>query len=200
MAFADEAMMQLAEMQSNPNSGNEKLYVTFDMHQRHNQPKSDAEGRPVYDDVEYVRIIVPGDKQNEVHRPASEMDKRRWPRQYADFKSGAREAQSGTPLKEWTAISASQAKELEHFHVYTVEQLANLSDTNIQNIGPIRGLQAKAKDYLEKALGNAPMDKMRAEMLEKDSTIATMKQQMAEMGKRLDDLTKSQGQNHQQKR
>lgn len=194
MAFADEAMMQLAEMQSNPNSGSEKLYVTFDLHQRHNKTKSDAEGRPIFDDVEYIRIIVPGDKQNEIHRPATDFERRRFARQYAEFKAGTREAQSGMPLKEWTGISASQAKELEHFHVYTVEQLAGLSDANLQNIGPIRGLQAKAKDYLEKAAGNAPMEKMRAELTEKDTTIATLKQQMESMGKRLDELTKAQSQ------
>jgi hypothetical protein len=192
MAFADEAMMQLAEMQSNPNAGSEKLFVTFDLHPRVNEAKSTAEGRPVYDDTEYIRIIVPGDKQNEVHRPATEMDRRRYARQYADFKAGSREAQSGTPLKEWTAISASQAKELAHFHVYTVEQLANLSDANLQNIGPIRGLQAKARDFLEKAAGNAPLDKMRAEMTEKDNVIATMKQQMEAMGKRLDEMNRNQ--------
>lgn len=192
MAFADEAMMQLAEMQSNPNMGNEKLFITFDLHPRLNEAKSNEAGRPVYDDVEYIRKIVPGDKQNEVHRPATEADKRQFPRQYSEFKSGAREAQSGTPLKEWTAISASQAKELAHFHVYTVEQLANLSDANIQNIGPIRGLQAKAKDYLEKASGNAPLEKMRAELTEKDSRIATMEKQMAEMGKRLDEMNRNQ--------
>jgi hypothetical protein len=194
MAFADEAMMQLAEMQSNPNSGSEKLYVTFDLHQKHNKEKSDAEGRPIFDDVEYIRIIVPGDKQNEIHRPANDFERRRFARQYAEFKAGTREAQSGMPLKEWTGISASQAKELEHFHVYTVEQLAGLSDANIQNIGPIRGLQAKAKDYLEKAAGNAPLEKMRAELTEKDSTISAMKQQMEAMGKRLDELTKAQAQ------
>jgi hypothetical protein len=192
MAFADEAMMQLAEMQSNPNAGSEKLFVTFDLHPRVNEAKSAAEGRPVYDDTEYIRIIVPGDKQNEVHRPATELDKRRYARQYADFKAGSREAQSGTPLKEWTAISASQAKELAHFHVYTVEQLANLSDANLQNIGPIRGLQAKARYYMEKAAGNAPLDKMRAEMLEKDNTIQTMQKQMAEMSKRLDEMNRNQ--------
>lgn len=192
MAYADEAMMQLAEMQSNPNAGADKLFVTFDLYPRQNMKKSEDAGHPVFDDVEYIRIIVPGDKQNEVHRPATEMDKRRHPRQYADFKAGAREAQSGLPLKEWPAISASQAKELAHFHVYTVEQLANVSDGNIQNLGPVRALQAKARDYLEKASGNAPMEKMRAELTEKDNTIATMKQQMADMGKRLDELTKAQ--------
>lgn len=194
MAFADEAMMQLAEMQSNPNSGSEKLYVTFDLHPRLNEKKSEEEGRPVYDEVEYIRKVVPGDRQNEIHRPAVESEKRLFARQYAEFKAGSRAAQSGTPLKEWTAISASQAKELAHFHVYTVEQLAGLSDANIQNIGPIRGLQAKAKDYLEKAAGNAPLEKMRAELTEKDTTIATLKQQMESMGKRLDELTKAQSQ------
>lgn len=194
MAFADEAMMQLAEMQSNPNSGSEKLYVTFDLHPRQNEEKTAAAGHPVYDDVEYIRIIVPGDKQNEIHRPANDFERRRFARQYAEFKAGTREAQSGMPLKEWTAISASQVKELAYHHVYTVEQLAGLSDANIQNIGPIRGLQAKAKDYLEKAAGNAPLEKMRAELTEKDTTIATLKQQMESMGKRLDELTKVQSQ------
>lgn len=192
MAYADEAMMQLAEMQSNPNAGNEKLFVTFDLYPRLNQGKSDAEARPVYDEVEYIRKIVPGDKQNEVHRPATDLDRRQFARQYADFKAGTREAQSGTPLKEWPAISASQAKELAHFHVYTVEQLANLSDANVQNVGPVRGLQQKARDYLEKAAGNAPMEKMRAELTEKDNRIATMEKQMAEMGKRLDDMNRNQ--------
>lgn len=192
MAYADEAMMRLAETNSNPNADGDKLYVTFDFYQRHNQAKSDAEGRAIYDELEYIRIIVPGDKQNEIHRPATELDKRRYARQYGEFKAGAREAQSGTPLKEWPAISASQAKELAHFHIYTVEQLANLSDANIQNVGPIRGLQAKAKDFLASAAGNAPMEKMRAELMEKDAAMATMRQQMEQMGKRLDELTKAQ--------
>lgn len=192
MAFADEAMMRLAETQSNPNADRDKLFVTFDLYQRRNEAKSDAEGRPVYDDVEYVRIIVPGDKQNEVHRPATEADKRSWPRQYAAFRDGAREAQTGTPLKEWPAINASLVKELAHFHVHTVEQLANLSDANITQMGPIRSWVEKAKDYIAKAAGNAPMEKMRSELMEKDNQIQAQAKQLAELTKRLEELTRNQ--------
>lgn len=188
MAYADEAVMQLAE---NPNGGGDKLYVTFDLHPRLNETKSADAGRPVYDDVEYVRIIVPGDKQNEIHRPAKDADRRKYAKQYAAFKSGAREAQTGQPLSEWAAIPASQVKELAHFHVYTVEQLANLSDGNIMNIGPIRALVQKAKDYLEQARGNAPLEKMRAQLQEKDNRIATMEKQLSDMGRRLDELNKA---------
>jgi hypothetical protein len=187
---ADESMMLLAENLSNPNAGNDKLYVTFGLHPRQNEAKTLEQGRPIFDDLEYVKIIVPGDKQNEVHRPANDADRRMYRNQYAAFKAGNADAQSGTPLTEWPAITRAQVEELRYFKVHTVEQLGNLSDASIMNIGPIRALVSKAKDYLERAAGNAPMEKMRAELSQRDNELAALKQALKEQGDKLDQITR----------
>src|SRR6266481_6333615 len=58
-------------------------------------------GRPIFDEVEHIRIIAPGGKDNINDRPVTLADKRRFPRQYAAFKAGQSQiAASGTPLTE----------------------------------------------------------------------------------------------------
>ncbi|MEH7838012.1 hypothetical protein V7796_20365 [Rhizobium laguerreae] len=66
-----------------------------------------------------------------------ENDKQRFSDAYKRFKEGAaaREQLTGTPLSQWPYLKPSQIKELEAVNIYTVEQLAALSDTVKQKIG-----------------------------------------------------------------
>jgi hypothetical protein len=184
----DENWVNLLE----ENKGDEKLAVQFNLHPLQSAEKSAAEGRPIFDDVEYVKIMTPGDRNDIIHRPATEADKRRFPKQYAAFKSGHTDhSASGTPLKAWPAVTASQVEELKYFHVHTVEQLANLSDTNAKSIGPIIALRQQARDYIEKAKGNAVEVKLRKELDESHSQVAALQKQMAAMNDKLEQLSRS---------
>ena len=61
--YADEALMQIAEAQhaGRQSSGNEKLFVTFEMHPVRDEVKTAEAGHPVFEDVPFIRKVVPGD-------------------------------------------------------------------------------------------------------------------------------------------
>lgn len=121
-----------------------------------NNFKTAEEQRPVYDDVVFIRIQTPGDTRTRIERKATDQDKRRFPKSWAAFETQTELVEGGTPLSEWTGISASQVRELAHVHVRTVEQLASLSDSSIQRMGPgYQQLQKSARNWIETSNDNA---------------------------------------------
>lgn len=177
MEYADEADMQaMRNAQQKP-----KRYVRFSMVARKNEKKSTEAGRPIFDDLEYVEIMTPGDKQNIIHRPIRAADIEEFGEQYRRWKAGAEEQQSGTLLSEWPGVTRSQVEELAYFKIRTVEQLADLSDGNAAKLGAIQALREKARDYVAKAKAEAPLDKVRAENADLKNEVETMKRQLAEL-------------------
>lgn len=200
--FATEAEMQLVESANKLNAGDENLRVKFHMGAVINEAKSQAEGRPIYDDKAFITIYIPGDKENINCRPAWDdanhvhSDTMRFRRQWEDFKAGLGDVESGTPLKEWPLVSRGQAEELVHFHIRSVEALATASDANLQKFQGGYALRQKAQDYLAKAKDNAPMEKLRSELEVRDNQLAALKAQQAEMLAALSELKKGNS-NHQ---
>lgn len=149
-----------------PVSGQEKVEVI------------QAAGRPIYDPVEYVTIPSPGDKFNIPDRPATIKDKRKYAAQYAAFKAGEKAASSGTPIT--ALVSQAEAEELKFFNVFTVENMAEMPDGNLPNVGNISHLKQRARDYLAAAAGNAPTFQLRSQLQERDTKIDALERQMAE--------------------
>lgn len=170
-----------------------RLRVHFGYFPQINQIKSAAEGRPIYDEIVYITIMVPGER-DVVHRAAWEPDYNRFPLQYAAFKNKQnQDAGSGTPLGMVTWLSAAQIKELEYFNCYTVEQLANLADSAASKFMGIQALKVRANDFIKAAKESAPLLAIRAEIDKKDAELAAANNALAEQGKRiaaLEDLAK----------
>ena len=171
-------------------SADDRLMIKFEVFPHPNETKSLEQGRPIYDDREYITIIVPGDKNSIVHRPVWAQDKQRFARQYAAFQQGRSQDVSGTPLTMWGGMTLSQAKEFEYFNVKTVEQLAEMSDGNGVNVQGFNGLKQRAKDWVERTKSDAPLLQLRAEVEAKANDIQTMQQQLVEQGNRIDQLMK----------
>lgn len=142
---------------SRPNAGDESLFVVFYMGIIQNQARTETEGRAIFDDVECVRIIVPGDKNSILDRPASTQDKQRFARQYALFKQGAKEDEqvSGTRLTDWPFLSRAQGEELRYLGIKTVEQLASVRDDITSRVPGLVGLKQHASVWLAKASKSA---------------------------------------------
>ena len=121
--------------------------------------RSEAEGREVYEDREYVEIIVPGDKHSIVDVAVKDEHRDRWSRQYEAFKKSQDAPEEGTPIEEWAPIGASQALELKSSHVRTVEHLAGLSDSQLAKVVPMGGygLREKAKAWLQQVEDGKPL-------------------------------------------
>lgn len=169
----------------NPDSA---LVVEFYTRAVQDNFESSKQGRPVFSDVVYVRINVPGLKEMQWDMPARSDHKQRFPLQWAHYKNktegDAREV--GTPLAEWPVLTRSQAEEFRAIKFFTVESIANASDANINNLGMIGGmspytLREKARAFL-KAASDAALPQHQAEELAKrDAEIAMLKEQMAQL-------------------
>lgn len=132
--------------------------------------ESEKAGKQVFKDVEYVEIIVPGQRKSQVVCKVTDEHRRRWPAHYAAWKGNRESPTVGMPLEKWTLIGPSEVEMLRYQHVHTVEELANLTDAQLQDCGPgTRKLQTKAKAWVKQAQGNAGLSEALAknEALEK---------------------------------
>jgi hypothetical protein len=143
----------------------EGLFVKFSLEARKNPHTGEWENR------EYITLHVPGDKTNIPHRPVEEKDKRRFATAYEAWKRGLTDVHEGQPLKEWAAISPAEVQTLAQAHIYTVEQLAAVSDGNAQAVGPIMALRDKARRHVEQTRQAAPLEKLNARVAEQDERI-----------------------------
>lgn len=140
------------------------VYVEFFMHPLEMRFKSKQEGRPIFEDVPHVRLVTPGDRNNAPVLVATDEHKNKYREAWKMFESNDHRQITGTPLTLLPGISKSQAKEAEHFNVYTIEQLANISDTAIMNMGiGFRDLRQRSQAYLSASKDRALENKLREE-------------------------------------
>lgn len=144
--------------------------------------KSEQEGRPVYEQREFVRIVVPGDATSIIETPATQEHREMYPRQYERFKKGIKEIVDGTPLAMWPVVNKSQVKECAFFEVRTVEELAELSDTNCKKMGMgYMELRSKAKAWLLAAKDASVVTRQAAENDRLQAEIEALKEQIKEL-------------------
>jgi hypothetical protein len=170
-------------MNNGRHHGDAHLLVKFFMHPRLNQLKTKEMSRPIYEEQAYIQIMQPGNKDAIIIRPAMEMDKARFAEHYRKFE--ARESQDhfeGTLLDEWPGITRSQCEELKFLNIRTVEQLANLTDSNAQNVMGLNMLKQKANEFIEASEKNATTEKF-AELEAKYDAL------MAQIGKPAEEAT-----------
>ena len=173
-----------------------RLHVTFYKRALEIKDETAAQGRPIFKEYDFVKILVPGDALNEIDTIAREGHKERFPRQWAAYvnKVGTEEGFIGTPLSQWPLISISQAEELKGIKFHTVESIAHSSDAQLQKIGMIAGMSPhtfrdKAKAFLNLANESAEISKREEEVAqlkeenakiraETDAKLAQMQEQM----------------------
>ena len=173
------------------------LYVTFYKKAVEIADETAAQGRPIFRECDFVRIMVPGNSLSEIDTIAREDHKNRFPVQWARYVNTQGESENiqGTPITEWPLVSVSQAEELRGLKFYTVESIANASDLVIQKIGMAAGMSPyefrnKAKTFLNLANETAEIAKKEEQITqlqeenakiraETDAKLAQMQDQMA---------------------
>jgi len=153
-----------------------RLYVEFFLKPKRDELESVLQQRPIFQEVAYLRVLIPGDKLNQVVRPATSEDLQRFSVQFERFKKGI--AQNvGTPLTEVGFLDPAKIEELKFFHVVTVEQLAGLSETTLQKLGAgWRSYVEKAKAWLNKSLSSESLleriQKLERDLAEANASVA----------------------------
>lgn len=121
--------------------------------------------------------------------PAVQMAHLRWniirPR-YEAWKAGQSPDIEGTPLSAWNAVSAAVANILKSHGIYTVEEVAKLTDTHFQRmkIHNLRDLTEHAKRFVATADSRSLADAME----KKDAQIAEQNEKLAEMERMIREL------------
>ncbi len=156
--------------------------IRFELIPVKNEAKSDAEGKPVFEDVEYIEKRVPGDKLNIIVRKITDADRKEFREQYKHWKAGLEDPESGMPLKQWAPMTRSEVEEFAYHGVRTVEELSGMSDAACKGIGAgVMKRRDMALDWLKQAAKQAPATHLRGELEKRDSEISALRNQMAEL-------------------
>jgi hypothetical protein len=177
-------------MFTRPNAGDEQLFVTFYMGVLKNESKSLEQGRPIFDDVESVRILVPGDRNSVVDRPATPDDKRRFAKQYDGFKRGLKDEEqtSGVRLTDWPFLTKGQCEELRFLGLRTVEQLAECRDDVCARVPGLVTLKQNAGVWLGKTKGTAEAAKTAKLIADQAAQIATLQEAIRDQAARIEKM------------
>lgn len=179
-------MALASDMVAQGQNPDDALWVRFYNQAVQNNFRSEKEGHPCFDDVLFISVISPGDAHNKIDRKATEQDKQRFHKQWANFKAGNAEKIEGTPIIEWPAITRSQSEELKFLGVLSIEQLALASDAQVQKIMGGVSLREKAKAFLSVASNTAEAQKAAAENVYLREQIEALKSQIAALGAKVE--------------
>lgn len=137
----------------------------FYMHPVENKAKSEAEGRPIFEEKEMVRIRVPGDRNMTWEGEVTDTHRNRFPKQYDAFQRGEKVALEGTPLEMWPQMTRTRVAELKACNVFTVEELADVTDGQLDKLGAgSREEREKARAFINVAKDSADVESMAAEI------------------------------------
>jgi hypothetical protein len=165
------------------------LFVTFYKKGVKNEAESTAQGRPMFRDVDFVKIITPGDALNIYDQPVKDVHKQRFARQWDAYQKGQTQAQDGTPLEMWPHMTPSKIMAYKSSNVFTVEAIAAIADSNGSHM-PMDWMddRIKARAYLQAAEDTAVVQKLAAENATKDAEIARLTANLADLGRKVDSL------------
>lgn len=159
---------------------------------------STKKGMPVFAQTLKMRVSVPGDNkafvEYEVERTydpeyphpiyqkmrRNEECHKAFGKYINDYKGRQAGPQtiSGMPIEQWPLINRSQAANLRHNGVYSVEALATLSDAALPGIGmDARKLVQQAKDYLATAKNSAAAMEAQARERRTEERFAALEEQ-----------------------
>lgn len=161
-------------------------------------------GKPCYASVLFMKVIVPGDNKSEavyevetvyqegkphpifgaLRKNDSIPGRERFERCIADYKArqGGPAALTGTPIDKAPWINKAMSLTLRHNGVYTVEDLAGLSDTGLERIGMgARGMKQKAVDFLAASEKTAVQMQSAEQNRQMQSQIDRLQQQLTDL-------------------
>ena len=123
------------------------IHVEFFAESVEDRGASRKAGRPIFKEIERVRIMFPGDNKRKpvfnAHERAglhpetgaevtyAEM----YPAHYEAFKKQVELIGDGTPLGELPGMPGSKVKEYKAVNIHTIEAMAGLDDRTVQKLG-----------------------------------------------------------------
>ena len=175
-AFTDLASMHLAEE-------DRRARVRFFLAPVKDARASELRGRPVYQVVEMCERKP--DPQTIICERVDRMQpdpRRLFPIKYAQFKAEAAEKIEGTLLSAWGLIDVAEVEGYKAIGILTVEQLAAISDSDLEKRKIEASHRQRAKDFLAMAKGMEPLAQARAENAHLRAEIQVLRETIEALG------------------
>lgn len=144
---------------------------------------SQQKGEEVTEDRDFVEIVVIGMDKQIVTTEAKQQHKERFPEEWAAYRRGESPSLNGTPIEDWPLIPEAQLKSLRVLNIYTVEDVAGLTDAGIQKVG-MGGykLRDAAKKFVQLQGGDkAAVDALKKANQDLQDQMRVMQEQIALM-------------------
>lgn len=144
--------------------GDDKLVVWFLRKSVPLGKASEEAGRPIFEGRDYVHIQHPGERDyNE--REATDLDRQRFPRQWAAYQNNQEQLTDGTPLAVLFPAEPEIVDTMRPLRIHTVEQLAALTEQAISRLGMGgRTHVERAKRFLDESKAAKPFHKLKGEL------------------------------------
>lgn len=156
-----------------------------------NNFQSEAKGHAVFDTVVFAEVMTPGQNESvpefEIQRTYVDTEGKpqtKKSKHYARYKEAADaylsgregDTEGGMPIASWGLIDAGTAETFKSQNVYTVEQLAAVSDSDIQKLGmgAVR-LREQAKQFLVTRQFGVPAAQMTSKVQEMEMEVNRLK-------------------------
>ena len=166
----------------------DRAMARFYMYPEQRKHASQEAGRPIFESVPYISIIQPGEKDTRDRRVRPE-DKQRFHQQWLAFEAKQMQKVDGTPLSVLFPHNPGAVKTLEFMHVVTIEQLAALNTTQLQNLGlGAAQWQSMAQSYLATADKGKGFHELQSKLDAKDSEIAKLADIVSKLEQRVAEL------------
>jgi hypothetical protein len=162
-----------------------QVAVGFCLIPTENKKKSTDTGYPVFTEREYVKIIVPGDKNSEYFQPSTDKHRKQFPNAYQAFKNReSKPVNEGLPIEHWPQLTRAMAMTLKAAGIHSVEALAAVHDGNITKIASNgHELRAKAQAFIATAKDSAAATALASENQKLKDQMAAMQEQINVLAK-----------------
>ncbi len=177
--------------------------IKFEKRQVRDDEASRDAGRTIMKDVDYVVVCSKGDRSTETSFRADGLFKRDpvlWDHireGYERWRAGQEDPLDGTPLKNWTGCTPAQMHDLYNLNIRTVEDLSGMTDAQCQKETGLLTLRELARNYLKAASGPGKaaeeITALKKMASDQDGLIASLTDQLDEMRRELDNLTRKRG-------
>lgn len=145
--------------------------------------KSEELGRPYFEDVDFIEILIAGDNFNQVVTKATEVHKEKYAGTFKKYLAGLEQKPDGYPVSEWSRLSKSQAENYKAMNFYTVEQIAEMTDSALQQVGMSgAGDRVAAKAFLAQVKDAGLAEKQAIQIETMAAEIKRQSEQIRELG------------------
>lgn len=156
-------------------------WVQFYKGSRYNEHKSKEAGAPIYDAVDFMKVHHPGEPSNIYNQPVREQDKYIYRKQWEAYEAGRTDDAIGTPLSLLFHNQPELVDHLKALKIATIQQLAGLTDTGLQQVQFGLELKRKAQAYLDAAEKGREYHQQNAKIEEQQKQIEELVQKINQL-------------------